>query len=418
MYHIMGLGRSGQSVALYLHSQDIPFTVSDDCPSHLGHIQKKYPWMMASIPDSSCTIVVSPGIESSHPFLKNALSCKQGIVSDVDLFFRFFPKTKAVCLTGSVGKTTSCHLVHSALQKQNIASVCAGNIGIPLFSTIKDGQPFDGLYILEISSYQLEWIEHLPVEVAVLLNLSEQHLDRHGTMDHYRQLKEKTFRHAKVKYANTHWVDNWGHDFPTVKAYDRHLQRHDESKGLSSFIQREHNQSNQHAAQCILSALKCRSDGTLFQDFQGLEHRQEYVGSWKGVHYVNDSKATSPSSVQSALACMPSPVFWIAGGILQQDSLDLLKPYLHGVQKAWLIGQSAQRYADFLKENNIPFQHSSSLEDAVRSATVFACSTGGIVLLSPGCASFDQFNHFQHRGHAFKSTVEKIKKNGIESKIA
>jgi UDP-N-acetylmuramoylalanine--D-glutamate ligase len=410
----MGLGESGQSVAVYLHSQGIPVTVSDDCQDRLKKLQEHHPWMVASDPDPERTIVVSPGISPKHPMLQQALSRGQRVISDMSLFFHFFPNIKAVGITGSVGKTTSCYLVHNALKNQGIASICAGNNGRPVFSTIQDSKPFSGLYILELSSYQLEWTEYLPLEVAVLLNLSEHHLERHGTLDRYRQTKEKIFRHAKTQYACTHWIRLWGHAFPKVKKYAQKdgndiAVKNSTQKDPLPFMSRPHNRHNQRAAQAVLSALGYRWDDALFCDFQGPNHRQEYAGSWQNIVYINDSKSTSPSSVRSALTCMPQPLLWIAGGVLQKDDLDILKCSIHSVQKAFLIGQSAPRYGRFLSDNGIPFQYSDSLEHAVQSATEHALPTGGVVLFSPGCASFDQFDHFVHRGNVFKSIVEKIK---------
>lgn len=410
-YHIMGMGKSGQSVAHYLHDQNIPFTISDDCQTRVKNIQQKHAWTLTSNPDEDSVIVVSPGIPVTHPLLRKAQQRKQKIVSDIDLFFQFFPHIKAVTITGSVGKTTSCHLMHHALEKQGMHSLCAGNNGTPVFSTVKCGKPFDGMYILEISSYQLELIDHLPVEAALLLNLSEHHLQRHKTMTHYRQLKQKIFRHAKLAYADTHWVTQWGHECPAVRAYDQNIHRQALSRKnhMPSFMQRPHNQVNQKAVTCLLSALGYCADIDLFQGFCGPEHRQEYVGSWHGIDYINDSKATSPSAVCSALACMPDPVFWIAGGNVQKNDIHILKKHLHVVHKAWLIGESATQYAQFLHHQNIPYQICPSLENAVQQASHYAQSFDqGTVLLSPGCSSFDQFKDFTHRGHVFKNSVHMV----------
>lgn len=404
-FHIIGMGQSGKAVAHYLHAQGLSFTVSDDHPDRLHAVIQETGWRPCQEPEG--VLVVSPGVDRAHAMVVKAEQRGQPVMSDVALFFRLFQNITAVGVTGSTGKTTTCHMVHHALGKCGVPSIISGNSGVPIFATIHDNAPFDGIYILELSSYQLDYSPHVPLHAAVLLNLSPHHLERHHTMDQYRLAKENIFNDARHCFADDEWVSQWGHTRPSVQSYLSHDARVVDKVACQwiPFQDRPHNKKNRCAAQCIGRTLGYDFDAHLFDDFCAPAHRQEYVACINTVTYINDSKATSPSATASALACMPSPLFWIAGGVVQDDDLTPLIHVVRRVAHVFCIGQSAGRYSAFARDHGVNATEHQSLDQAVQAATQAAKMGSGTILFSPACASFDQFDSFVHRGNHFKACV-------------
>ncbi len=362
--------------------------------------------------DAAC--IISPGI-SDHPIMQHALAHHRPIMCDIQLFHILFPQVQKIGVTGSNGKTTTCALIHHGLKNHGRNCILAGNMGVPIFSTLENGWPVDALYILELSSYQLELCHPLNLDVAIILNLFPHHLERHGTMDQYRYIKETILQGARMGWIPKDWPMNLDRDHtPPVISGQQVVQRWSRD-GLQDYdlpdtLNGAHNQENVAAAVAVLRSLQCTKTD-VFMDFKGLEHRQEYVAHTNGVRYCNDSKATNPHAVAKAIqACSDGPIFWIAGGVLQNDDLDVLDEWAQGISHGFMIGQAGQRYAEWLQAHGKPALLCQSLENAVEIAhglALLSAQNGFFptVLLSPGCASFDQFTDFEHRGHVFKRCV-------------
>jgi len=396
-FFVLGLGRSGLAVSHYLKLR-----------GELEAQKEAFSQGLTVAPFQNDlnvgTFVISPGI-ASHRFKDEAKRAGCEIVNDIHLFFRFFPHVQAVGITGTNGKSTTCSLIHHALSRQGYPSLLAGNIGIPIFSTLMRGVPQEALYILELSSYQLEYASCLPLKVAVLLNISPHHLERHGTMDEYLSIKKKIFENAFFRIVGAPLRAEISD--PEIESFD-HTTIDDIV--LPECLRAPHHSLNSAAAYKVLGALG-KAHPQAFEGFSPLDHRQEWMGPFQQIHYCNDSKSTNPIATLCAIyACARGPIYWIGGGVIQNDDLTCLEEGLARISHSFLIGEAAHRYGEFLKQRGAPYTQSQRLEQAVEQATHMAlhAKEPATILFSPGCASFDQFDNFEHRGRQFKECVEQL----------
>lgn len=430
LFYVLGLGKTGFSTALFLCEQGCHVWAWDDecalrATARDHHIPlAPHPQTLNNDTYSSYILIISPGI-NQHPIKDFAQRHQWEIMTDVQLFFYFFPHVLAAGVTGSNGKSTTCTLVCHTLnalyeaQYSQKPAIVAGNIGVPIFSTVKNQQAFDGIYILELSSYQLDYSTRIPLYAAALLNITPHHLERHGCMEAYLQTKLKIVHHAHFKVIarcfNTH-VD------PKIQALsfiEDWLEKYCSWELLPESLQNAHGILNSAAALGLISCLLMHSDintektpdtphGILpfFKSFKSLPHRQEKLGKIQGIDYINDSKATSPAAAVCALACQKNPVIWLAGGALSNDCMNAYIAVLHLVHTAILFGDSAQKYADFFHSHNVPCFVAQNVKEAVELSFNLGKKEGiKTVLFSPGCTSFDQFKNFEVRGDFFKSCV-------------
>lgn len=408
-FFVLGLGESGMAVAKFLKNKNYHVEAWDDEINKQDQANKEgialsYPSCWQNNP----VVIVAPGI-GKHPLKQSAELAGLELVSDIQLFFRFFPETKAIGVTGSVGKSTTCSLIHHALIKQGCLSVLAGNIGIPIFSTVDRGKAQDAIYILEFSSYQLELCFDIKLKIGVLLNIVPHHLERHGSMAAYSAIKEKilSFAETKIVGNNQYLNPKWLEDKDCITFNENDLS----SVSLPITLRTSHNMQNAAAAYKVLKLLEKKP---IFDDFVGLRHRLEWVGQFQGIAYWNDSKATTPHSAASAIDSMNQrPLYWICGGVLQNDDLSVLISVLSRVTCAFVIGESGKRYEEFLERFNIPVTDAGTVDNAVKLATFMAkaLQSSANILFSPGSASFDQFTNFEQRGDTFISFVKNFWKN-------
>jgi UDP-N-acetylmuramoylalanine--D-glutamate ligase len=407
---VMGLGKSGKAVAEFLGAKNVSFQVWDD-QKEMRMLAEKKSWEVKHPKHltSSTEVILSPGIAAQHPLLVQAKEKGCHAISDIQFFFQNFPNTRAIGITGSHGKSTTCALVHHALSQHEIPCLMAGNFGIPVFSTVlhQDVSP-ETLYILELSSYQLEQCHRLPLKIGALLNLSPHHLERHGSLDGYAKIKEKIFHHAEIAMV--------GESYPRLSAVLRDhtntvvLKADSAPLPLPPHLTSPHSVLNCAAATTILSAL--HPGPFSFQTFKGLPHRQEWLPPVRGISYCNDSKSTSPTAAACALEALKHHrIFWIMGGVMQDDDLSVLIPFLPNVVEGFAIGTSALRYRDFLTQHHVPIALCNTLETAVLQATQRAMAyqpSQSTILFSPGCASYDAFQNFEHRGDCFRNIVASL----------
>ena len=362
-------------------------------------------------------LIVSPGVPlNRHPVAAKARAAGVPILGDIELFAQAratLPRHKVVGITGTNGKSTTTALIHHILQTAGIPSLMGGNIGLPILG--QEPLPEGGVYVLELSSYQIDLTYSLDCDVAVLLNITPDHLDRYDGFAGYRASKLRLLdmqgweriaivaseangvgsavRSMTTGAELTQWFSG---DYATDFAEQ---QQHWPS------LQGPHNAQNAWSARmaCLALGLSRAEIDAGLASFTGLPHRMELVATHNGVAFVNDSKATNPESTAPALAAFDR-IHWIVGGKAKGADLDACRPHFGHVARAYTIGEAGPVFAALLRDT-MPVEEAGTLAAAVASAAANA-QPGDTVLLSPACASFDQFRDFEQRGDVFRAAVE------------
>ena len=368
-------------------------------------------------------VVVSPGVPlNTHPIAAHAAAAGVPVIGDIELFAQaraHLPAHRVVGITGTNGKSTTTALVHHLLQSAALPVRMGGNIGLPILGQ----NPLDpgGVYVLELSSYQIDLTHSLECEVAVLLNITPDHLDRYDGFEGYCASKARLFAMQRADQ-----VAVFGTGEPeTVAIAERERARRAEGKALSvdgadlaalqpgwPSLQGPHNLQNAAVAVAVAEALGLTRAqwAPAMVTFRGLPHRMERVAEANGVLFINDSKATNPASTAPALAAFPPAperrIHWILGGLPKGDDLDECAPSFGNVARAYVIGEAGPRFAELLGPY-MPVVRSEMLCEAVRDA-IAAARPGDVVLLSPACASFDQFRDYEARGDSFRQIVQAL----------
>ena len=393
--------------------------------------------------DGIAALVLSPGIAhrypKPHPVAAQARAGGVAILGDIELLARSCREARFVGITGTNGKSTTTALIGHILECAGRRFAVGGNLGTAALSLPPLGA--DGVYVLEMSSYQLELTESLACDVAVLLNITPDHLDRHGGMAGYVAAKRRVFRHQKKPQAAVIGIDDAdcrgilaelrADGAQTVVAISSESGAPggvfvaagwliDDIAGtalrvveLASLtrLPGRHNAQNIAAAYAAARCLGIDAAAIVaaLRSFPGLAHRQELVAVIDGVRYVNDSKATNADAAAKALACYDD-VYWIAGGVAKEGGIAALAPFLPRIRRAFLIGEAAPAFATTL-EGRVPVSRCGTLAAAVPAARREALAERRghpTVLLSPACASFDQFANFEERGETFRRLVQEL----------
>ena len=347
----------------------------------------------------------SPGVPSEAPLAAAARSRNLTVWSEVELGSRLLANPM-VGVTGTNGKTTTSELLGAIFRAAGRPVAVAGNVGRPL--TGLDGAIAEDAWIVcELSSFQLEDIESFKPEVAVLLNLTPDHLDRHADLDAYRAAKLRIFENQ-----GRDDVAVVPHGFGGLPGSARRVEfAADDALPAEPRIPGDHNRENAAAATAAARAAGIDDDAIAeaLRTFEGVPHRLELIRELDGVRWVNDSKATNPEAAERALGAYPPGLRVILGGSLKGSSFAGLAHRAHkaGVSRAYLIGEAADEIAEALAAAGVRFQHSRDLENAVADARAEA-EPGDVVLLSPACASYDQFRDFEERGERFRQVVEAL----------
>jgi UDP-N-acetylmuramoylalanine--D-glutamate ligase len=435
---VVGLARTGVATALFCaaHNAIVSATESrpesdlGDVPGKLreagvelelgGHSEKTYL--------AQDLIIPSPGVPADDRFLLAARSKGITIWSEIELAYRFL-EGKLIGITGSNGKTTTTTLVHHILQTAGYPAILAGNVGTPLISCV-DGMNNGTVTVVELSSFQLELIEKFRPHIGVFLNLTSDHLDRHKTMESYGAAKSRIFQNQTeldaavlnaddpptVRYApkkpQVFWFSRQKHVTPgaCLRGEDIVVAHH----GKEDFVMKSadiplagaHNLENVLAA--VTAARLAGADALTIakavKSFAGVEHRLEFVAEVGGVRYYNDSKATNVDATLKALDAFPGRIMIILGGKDKgSDYTALQKPLREKVILSLLIGAAADKIEKQIT-GTVAIERAGTIERAVEIAS-HAAQPGDIVLLAPACASFDQFQNYEHRGRVFKDLV-------------
>ena len=411
-YGVYGLARSGRATVAALSASGAHTLNWDDGEAARAAFDGSLTDLHKTDLSSLDALVVSPGVPHSAPLFVRAIAAGIPVIGDIELFAQArsaLPPHRVVGITGTNGKSTTTALIHHMLISAGRAAMMGGNIGLPILS--QPPLPADGIYVLELSSYQLDLTFSLDCDIAILLNITPDHLERHGTLDQYAAAKARLFT-----MQTPHRVAVVGGDAEAefdvlqdaVDPWFQLIENVDAGDQLAwPALQGPHNLQNARAAvaACAALGLTPAEIAAGLASYGGLPHRMQRVAVKSGVLWVNDSKATNPDSAAPALAAFPA-THWIAGGQAKGDDLDAVMPYLAGVRAAYLIGEAAPLFGRLLAPL-LPVTQSGTLAQAVADCAV-AARPGDTVLLSPACASFDQFNDFEARGNAFAALVEAL----------
>ena len=362
-------------------------------------------------------IVVSPGVPiNHHPLADKAKAVGIPLIGDIELFAMArpnLPPHRVVGITGTNGKSTTTALVHHVLESASIPVCMGGNIGLPILLQVP--LPAGGVYVLELSSYQIDITHGLACDAAALINLSPDHLDRYDGYDGYMASKARLF---EMQTGQEFSVFGKG-DADTERVYTQVLARRGSEyvhlanpqlvTGQAEWpsLQGPHNLQNIAVAIAIVESLGVTEAQwrPAMRSFKGLAHRMEVVAERNGILFINDSKATNAASTAPALAAYPR-VHWIVGGLPKTDNLDECIPNFGHVVKAYTIGEAGPLFHELLSPH-MPVERSEMMGAAVHSAAAQA-QPGDVIMLSPACASFDQFKDFEARGDAFRAIVEAL----------
>ncbi len=439
---VVGLGQSGQSAANFLIQQGALVTITDVQPaSRLTHrlagLRKPARLVLGGHKStdflSADLIILSPGVSTSLPQLQQAQKQAVPIFSEVELAYRFL-KGKVIGITGSNGKTTTTALIGELFKRSRKKHLLAGNIGLPLTQFLGDTHSgTDTTFVVELSSFQLETIDEFKSDIALLLNVSPDHLDRYRRFEDYFRAKQRIF----LNQSET--------DFAVINADHRHCRTVARNLNAQVFpfsrqalpegafiegdkiqiqwkgprftlmpadqvsLKGKHNLENVLAAAAagFLSDIDPALMAQTFSTFAGIEHRLEFVRCLGGVDFYNDSKATNVESTRRALESFEQPLVMIMGGQDKGGDFASLRSLVaKKVKFLILTGEASKEILQTLSPT-VPTQSTRDLDGAVQLAHEHACP-GDTVLLAPACASFDMFKNFEHRGQVFKDLVAKL----------
>jgi len=435
---VVGLGKSGVASALFLKVHGARVTVSDTKSG--DELRNEIPVLL----DHGITvetgghgertfrgqdlIVVSPGVPVDAPLLVQARSLGEAVIGEIELASQFLPGP-IVAITGSNGKTTTTTLTGEILAAAGMSALVGGNIGTPAISLAEQAKP-ETVIVLEVSSFQLETIQTFRPKIAVVLNVTPDHLDRHRTLEVYADAKARIFENQR------------GEDFAVLNADDpvcvtmaartrvqvfwfsrqkeveqgawvrdgnilfRNGSQQREVMLVSEIpLKGAHNLENVLAAVCAGALMGCAPEKIrqTVVDFKAVEHRLEFAATIRGVDYYNDSKATNVDATLKALESFPSNIHLILGGKDKGSDYAVLNDLLRQrVKRVYTIGAAAAKIESQIK--GVEVVHAETLENALRKANA-AAQPGDVVLLAPACASFDQFKSYEHRGKMFKEIV-------------
>lgn len=443
---LFGLGGSGMASALALRAGGARVLVWDDGAAgvekakaagfeatDLHHIN----W------GEVVALILSPGVPLTHPephwSVKLARAAGVEVIGDIELFCRerarIAPESPFIAITGTNGKSTTTALIAHLLKAAGRDVALGGNIGTPILA-LPPPAP-NRFHVIEVSSYQIDLAPSLAPGIGLLLNITPDHLDRHGSMDHYASIKERLVAAADVavigiddRFCEAVALRREHQGRPTVRiSLDETLGAGIHVRGREIFAWRGHGRkladltgigalrgdhNAQNAAMAVATALQLGLSEAEVQSglmsFPGLAHRMEEIGRVGGALFINDSKATNADSTQKALSAFENGIFWIAGGKAKAGGIESLAPFFPRIAKAYLIGEAAADFARTLA-GKADYVLCGTIENAVLMAAHDAAHDdfiNPVILLSPSCASFDQFSNFEARGQSFRACVEAL----------
>ncbi len=450
---IYGMGKSGGYAARALAKAGADIVIGDDNQDVYKNFKhENISYLDADLDDLSGFgyLMLSPGIPLTHPephdIVKKAQASDLEILCDIELFSRIYPDVKTIGVTGTNGKSTTSALINHLINAAGKKALFGGNIGTAIFDLDIEGQTPDWV-ILEMSSFQIDLCPTYRPDIAVILNLTPDHIDRHGSMENYADVKERL---AQLRSG----AKEGGAVICSDDEYTKKILSRVKEQGLRTVVEISTEKSltsgvfvqddilsdasdegvntvgdlskvqtlkgvhNHQNAACAYAAVKMAGltagqiwDG--LESFPGLNHRQFLVRTINGVGYVNDSKSTNAASAAVALGCQKN-VYWIVGGRRKKTGLDGLENFFPHLKHAFLIGESTEDFANWFDQYGMEYTRCFKLENAIEDAHKMAQENrgqpggAGVVLLSPACASFDQYKSFEERGNHFADIVNAL----------
>lgn len=442
---VLGLGDTGLAALRWLERQGASLSVADtrEAPPHLALVQQELPQVAVHLGPFSeqafapaDIIVSSPGVSLSEPQIQNAIQRGTAVIGDVELFAQYKPaQAKVIAISGANGKSTVTTMVGEMCKAAGLNTIVAGNIGLPVLDALAMQMP--DVYVLELSSFQLETTYTLEADAATVLNITEDHMDRYASMADYVAAKARIFHGAGVQVLNRQDYYSrsmalvgrrpitFGDDAPPtvddyglVRVEDDIWLMHGGTRLLAISEMRIaglHNACNALAALALCRAIGLEHTALLgaLREFRGLPHRVEWVAEIAGVTFYDDSKGTNVGATCAALDGLthkgqPQKAVLIAGGDgKSQDFSPLRDAVMRNARAVVLIGRDAPKIGAALEGSGIPLLNADSLEDAVQRAFT-AAQPHDAVLLSPACASFDMFRNYLHRAEVFTAAVRHL----------
>ncbi|WP_334108456.1 UDP-N-acetylmuramoyl-L-alanine--D-glutamate ligase [Methylobacillus sp.] len=436
---VLGLGDTGLSALRWLARQGARLSVADsrELPPVLDVVRQEFPAVAVHLGPFTAAafqvaelIVASPGVPLAEPEIQAAIRRGISVVGDVELFAQTRPAhAKVIAITGANGKSTVTTLVGEICKAAGLNTVVAGNIGLPILDAIDEAAD---VYVLELSSFQLETTHSLAADAATVLNISEDHMDRYADMQAYANAKARIFAHARLQVLNAD--DAWSRGMTVqglsqlafgLKAPGNEQEYgllHDAGEAWLARGQRKlmpvsalkisglHNAANALAALALCSELDIDEEVALraLRDFKGLPHRVQWVADVEGVSFYDDSKGTNVGATVAALNGLSRKLVLIAGGDGKgQDFAPLQMPVAVHARAVVLVGRDAVLIAAALESTGVKLMQAVSLEQAVEEAFALA-EEGDAVLLSPACASLDMFRNYVHRAEVFVQAVHRL----------
>ncbi len=436
---VLGLGETGLSALRWLFAQGANVAVADTRknPPGAGAVKAEMPTVLVHCGEFNVTLlkaaellVVSPGISLAEPAIQVAIDAGVAVVGDVELFAQYRPDSaKVIAITGANGKTTVATLVGEMCKAAGLKTIVAGNIGLPVLDTLQMETP--DVYVLELSSFQLETTNSLKVDAATLLNLTEDHMDRYGELAMYAAAKAHIFYHAACQVLNRD--DAWSMimERPNAKVSTFGLDADAQHFGIDN-TQEDiwlcdggqhlinaadlHSRGSHNASNALAALALCRAIGLEYApllnalyNFKGLPHRVEWIADIDDVDYYNDSKGTNVGATCAALSGFPQKIVLIAGGDGKgQDFSPLVSPVKNSARAVVLIGRDAALIEQTLLATEVAMYHAQDMAEAVVIAKRVS-EPGDAVLLSPACASFDMYKNYIDRAEAFVGEVRQLK---------
>jgi len=445
---VFGLGKSGISTIKALSKAGVKVYAWDQHPEAQQNaiiVGAQIEPLKASLLKKCAHLILSPGIPLHYPKPHDVVQAAQEaqceIIGDIEIFYLANPEYKTLALTGTNGKSTTATLMNHVLQTCGYQSVLCGNIGRPVLDA-KFPSKKHGVAVLELSSYQLDLCLDFEADISVLLNITPDHIDRHGTMDEYAATKARIFKgtgHAIISVDDEHTKsiynkisENLSRTVVPISTFHEvnkgvyvrdgvlfdHMEEECFEVGSMNGIVKlngTHNHQNAAATYAAMRLLGMSAADILnaFITYPGLAHRQFPSRVINGISYINDSKATNAVATSKALAAHKN-IYWIVGGRKKDNGLQGLEPYVGNVIHAFLVGETMDEFADWMEQQNIKYEKSHTVNIALEQAHYMAQKsrgqpgTSGVVMLSPACASFDQFSTFEERGEYFESLVQAL----------
>ena len=440
---VLGLGISNTAAIKALVKAGATVAAWDDSAAHHENAGEHLVDLTEQDMAQYACLIVAPAIPlelpDPHPIVKKAKEAGLEIMCDLEILGRCDHGRKTIGITGTNGKSTTTALIGHILNECGIKAQVGGNIGKAALDLTMP--PKDGAFVLEISSFQLDLCTSFAPDIGVWLNLTQDHLDRHGSMEGYAEAKARIFRGMGAAVISTD--DDWSKKtFDMIEKLDTRdcypISVHSDTKDgiyveggkLYEAMFGEpveiaeldiktlpgiHNQQNICAAYAVarLMGLEPEAIMAAMETFAGLQHRQYLTRTINGVAYVNDSKATNAAAAGRALASYKN-IYWIVGGRPKEGGLNGLEPYVDRIRHAFLIGEAMDEFATWLDNHGVPHNFSHTLGKAAHEAHRMAQEARGepggtgVVLLSPACASFDQYSSFEERGDHFTTHVENL----------